>query len=209
MIIRRSPPKACRRRCAMPRLRRMRRMRNTCRRIFSRASAIGRNRLRPIIASVQAAKASKEVGDQLHGQDYLVYAYLQLGQDKEARGVVDDIEAAQPESRCLRRRFCARRLAGALHGGTRRLEGRGRVSTSCRANFRMSWRSLISRARSAPRAPAIRRPPRPIPPSLPKFATACVKPRTIIGPVRSMFSSRPRTPGYFTPTANMMKRSRR
>ena len=46
-------------------------------------------------ASVQAAKASKEVGDQLHGQDYLVYAYLQLGQDKEARGVVDEIEAAQ------------------------------------------------------------------------------------------------------------------
>jgi hypothetical protein len=46
-------------------------------------------------ASVQAAKASKEAGDQLHGQDYLVYAYLQLGRDKEARGVVDEIEAAQ------------------------------------------------------------------------------------------------------------------
>jgi tetratricopeptide (TPR) repeat protein len=46
-------------------------------------------------ASVQAAKASKEAGDQLHGQDYLVYAYLQLCQDKEARGVVDEIEAAQ------------------------------------------------------------------------------------------------------------------
>jgi tetratricopeptide (TPR) repeat protein len=48
-------------------------------------------------ASVQAAKASKEVGDQLHGQDYLVYAYLQLGQDQEALGVVNDIEAARPE----------------------------------------------------------------------------------------------------------------
>jgi tetratricopeptide (TPR) repeat protein len=48
-------------------------------------------------ASVQAAKASKEVGDQLHGQDYLVYAYLQLGQDKEALGVVDDIAAARPD----------------------------------------------------------------------------------------------------------------
>src|ERR1700744_1145477 len=45
-------------------------------------------------ASVQAAKAGREAGDQLHGQDYLVYAYLQLGQDKEARGVVDEIEAA-------------------------------------------------------------------------------------------------------------------
>jgi hypothetical protein len=46
-------------------------------------------------ASVQAAKANKEIGDQLHGQDYLVYAYLQLGQDKEARATVEEIEAAQ------------------------------------------------------------------------------------------------------------------
>jgi tetratricopeptide (TPR) repeat protein len=43
-------------------------------------------------ASVQAAKADKEYGDQLHGQDYLVYAYLQLGQYKKARSVIDDIE---------------------------------------------------------------------------------------------------------------------
>ena len=48
-------------------------------------------------ASVQAAKAGKEIGDQLHGQDYLVYAYLQLGQDKEALGVVNDIAAARPD----------------------------------------------------------------------------------------------------------------
>src|SRR3954452_19675384 len=32
-------------------------------------------------ASVQAAKLDKEISDQLHGQDYLVYAYLQLGRD--------------------------------------------------------------------------------------------------------------------------------
>jgi Tfp pilus assembly protein PilF len=41
------------------------------------------------IASVKAAQASKEGTDQLHGQDYLVYAYLQLAQDKNARTVVD------------------------------------------------------------------------------------------------------------------------
>jgi tetratricopeptide (TPR) repeat protein len=46
-------------------------------------------------ASVLAAKAEKEIGDQLHGQDYLVYAYLQLCQDKEARGVVEEVETAQ------------------------------------------------------------------------------------------------------------------
>jgi len=45
------------------------------------------------LASVAAAKANHESGDQLHGEDYLVYAYLQLGQDANARRVVDDIEA--------------------------------------------------------------------------------------------------------------------
>jgi tetratricopeptide (TPR) repeat protein len=49
------------------------------------------------IASVQAAKADKEMGDQLHGQDYLVYAYLQLCQDQEARRVINEIEAMQPD----------------------------------------------------------------------------------------------------------------
>ena len=50
------------------------------------------------LASVKAAKATGEGGEQLHGQDYLVYAYLQLGQDKEARAVVDEIETAQPDA---------------------------------------------------------------------------------------------------------------
>jgi tetratricopeptide (TPR) repeat protein len=45
------------------------------------------------IASVKAAKADKSLGDQLHGQDYMVYAYLQMAQDKLARAVVDDIGA--------------------------------------------------------------------------------------------------------------------
>src|SRR3984957_11170800 len=49
------------------------------------------------LASVKAAKADHELGDQMHGQDYLVYAYLQLGRDKEARAVVDEIEAAKPD----------------------------------------------------------------------------------------------------------------
>jgi tetratricopeptide (TPR) repeat protein len=43
------------------------------------------------IASVKAAKAEKSVGNYLHAQDYMVYAHLQLGQDKEARGVMDDM----------------------------------------------------------------------------------------------------------------------
>ena len=47
------------------------------------------------IASVQAAKADKEGDDGMHGMDYLVYAHLQLGQDKEARAVVDEMLAAE------------------------------------------------------------------------------------------------------------------
>src|SRR5262245_31861649 len=43
------------------------------------------------IASVKAAKAEKSVGNYLHAQDYMVYAYLQLGQDKEARAVIDEM----------------------------------------------------------------------------------------------------------------------
>jgi hypothetical protein len=42
-------------------------------------------------ASVKAAKAEKSVGNYLHAQDYMVYAYLQLGQDQQALAVIDDM----------------------------------------------------------------------------------------------------------------------
>src|SRR4029077_3173676 len=45
-------------------------------------------------ASAKAARAEKAFDDQLHGQDYLVYAHLQLAQDKEARAVIDDMMQA-------------------------------------------------------------------------------------------------------------------
>src|SRR5438445_2842852 len=46
------------------------------------------------IASVKAAKADKSYGEQLHGWDYMVYAYLQLGQDRQARAVIDEMAQA-------------------------------------------------------------------------------------------------------------------
>jgi hypothetical protein len=49
------------------------------------------------LASVEAAKAHDERGEELHGEDYLVYAYLQLGQDKNASKVIDQITATQPD----------------------------------------------------------------------------------------------------------------
>src|SRR4029450_3000705 len=42
-------------------------------------------------ASVNAARSEKSVGNYLHAQDYMVYAHLQLGQDKQARAVMDDM----------------------------------------------------------------------------------------------------------------------
>lgn len=43
------------------------------------------------LASVAAARATGEGSEQLHGMDYLVYAYLQLGQDEKARSTVAEM----------------------------------------------------------------------------------------------------------------------
>jgi tetratricopeptide (TPR) repeat protein len=43
------------------------------------------------VESVRAAKASNEAHDQLHAMDYLVYAYLQTGQDGKAKAVIDEM----------------------------------------------------------------------------------------------------------------------
>jgi hypothetical protein len=41
--------------------------------------------------SARAAKASNEAHDQLHAMDYLVYAYLQTGQDAKAQATIDEM----------------------------------------------------------------------------------------------------------------------
>ena len=76
------------------------------------------------IASVRAAKADKSANDQLHGQDYMVYAYLQLAQDDNARAVIDEMARPRisiPTSRAVPMRW--RRQPGALHGRARRTAG--------------------------------------------------------------------------------------
>ncbi len=45
------------------------------------------------LASARSAKAEKEPDDQLHAMDYLVYAYLQTGQDKKAAATVAEMNA--------------------------------------------------------------------------------------------------------------------
>jgi tetratricopeptide (TPR) repeat protein len=46
------------------------------------------------LASVNAAKAAIESVERFHGRDYMVYAYLQLGQDKDARATIDEMLAS-------------------------------------------------------------------------------------------------------------------
>jgi hypothetical protein len=43
------------------------------------------------VAAQRAAKEATDFHDQLHSMDYLVYAYLQLGQDAKAKAVIDDM----------------------------------------------------------------------------------------------------------------------
>jgi hypothetical protein len=61
--------------------------------IFTRVGA-WRDSIASNTASVRAAKADKEASDQLHGMDYMVYAYLQLSEDKKAQGVIEEMNAA-------------------------------------------------------------------------------------------------------------------
>jgi hypothetical protein len=47
-----------------------------------------------IASNTESGRVAKEAGDfhdQLHSMDYLVYAYLQLGQDGKAKAVIDDM----------------------------------------------------------------------------------------------------------------------
>src|SRR3954454_2581015 len=45
------------------------------------------------LAARRAAHAQGDTGEELHAMDYLTYAYLQLGRESEAGGVVEDLRA--------------------------------------------------------------------------------------------------------------------
>src|SRR5713101_2070411 len=48
------------------------------------------------LASAAAARKDSAAGDELHARDYLVYAYLQRGQDLDAKKVLDAVPQFQP-----------------------------------------------------------------------------------------------------------------
>ena len=47
------------------------------------------------VEAVRVAKLDGESSDQLHAMDYLVYAYLQLGQDDKAKAVIDEMNTVK------------------------------------------------------------------------------------------------------------------
>jgi tetratricopeptide (TPR) repeat protein len=49
------------------------------------------------LASIKAVRTESEAPERLHARDYLVYAYLQLARDAEARAVVDQTLKAPPD----------------------------------------------------------------------------------------------------------------
>jgi tetratricopeptide (TPR) repeat protein len=65
--------------------------------IFTRVGA-WRDSIASNVASARAAQTGKEPHDQLHAMDYLVYAYLQLAHDKEARDVVAEMREVKSYS---------------------------------------------------------------------------------------------------------------
>lgn len=58
--------------------------------IFTRVGS-WKESIKSNVASARIAKADKEPDDQLHAMDYLVYAHLQLAQDRKARAVLDEM----------------------------------------------------------------------------------------------------------------------
>jgi hypothetical protein len=58
--------------------------------IFTRVGSWKESALSNATAA-RLAKQGKEPDDQLHASDYMVYAYLQLGRDREARALIDEM----------------------------------------------------------------------------------------------------------------------
>ena len=69
------------------------------------------------LAAREAAHQQGDTGEELHAMDYLVYAYLQSGRDKEAaRGHRATEQHAASESRRIQDRVCLHRNAHSLRG---------------------------------------------------------------------------------------------
>ena len=126
-----STPTTCRRsrrapstrRGATRRLRRPRRMRSTCRRTRSPASATGASRSRRTWPRPRRRNAKAPTAEELHALDYQAYAYLQMGQDEAVAKILAELPAIAARlsiTDCRRRRGAGHRgrIRGIRHSGT-------------------------------------------------------------------------------------------
>ena len=75
--------------------------------------------------SAIAARKGNEGDESWHAVDYMVYAYLQMARDRQARGHLDRRAEAHEHFAALRRALCDRGDPGAARDRARRLEGGG------------------------------------------------------------------------------------
>ncbi len=100
------------------------------------------------LRSRDVAKAGNEPDEAYHASDYMVYAYLQLARDAEARRSIDEAMKVTGTLRPVRRALRDRRDAGALRLRARRVGRRRRSCSRWAAPTRSSRRSRTSRAAS-------------------------------------------------------------
>ncbi len=85
MTIRQSPPEGCRRHFGYAKVApNAPHAQHMPSHIFTRVG-YWKESITRMLRPVDAAKSNNEIADQLHGQDYMVYAYLQLGQIRKTR----------------------------------------------------------------------------------------------------------------------------
>ena len=149
------------------------------------------------IASARAAKDGKEPNDQLHAMDYLVYAYLQLGQDAKARAVIDEMIAIGGFTETfIAGPYAIAASPSALCGGARRLEGRGGASGPARVPLAyVQAMTHFARALGAARSGKPGRRQGRHRQARRAARESCARPRTPIGRSRSTSSGRSRAPG--------------
>ena len=83
---------ACSRQEPTPKLHLRRRTRCTCHHISLRGSVYGKIPLLLTLRRREAAHQQGDTGEELHAMDYLVYAYLQSGRDREAAQVIQQLK---------------------------------------------------------------------------------------------------------------------
>jgi len=152
------------------------------------------------LASARSAKKSSDFAEELHAMDYLVYAYLQLGQDEKARAVVDEMGTVTGFSETFIPGPYAEAVSPARYA-LERGDWKAAEGLNVRPSPLASRRSLILPARSERHGLVIPKRPSPMSRNSASFATSFAEQRTSIGRNRSISKPGSLPPGCSTPKA--------